>query len=285
MKTIKKIFISLICVLFTTASIADRIEIMPTSTLKGPHGTVIRLVTEITKSKFDFVPSAKNSCGEAVKMFNEAKGPIAITWSDTMYKNTEKTKQNCIINFDQATPIAVIYAPYELCVLPTTKLTANGNYKFGNNKFNPRFTQLDAMNSNKQGMKFSDVLYPSSGAVLQGLLNKEIDIGMIATGNVRTAIKKGTIRCLYTTGATKYGQRPVSEFYGIKSPLSEFRLGMMLFVRNFSPEQITKLKATLAKGNFIGKLENLDMVKVRLNLTKTDVVNFQNSAKEKVKFN
>ena len=273
--------------LFTTSVMAERIEFIPTSTLGGPHGIAIRMITEMTKpAGFDFAPAKKSGCGEAVNIFNNAKGPVAITWSDTMYKNSKKTKQNCIINFKEAKAIAVFYAPYEVCVLPGTSLKANGRYKFGNNKFNPQVDQLKLINTNKQGMKFTTVTYSGSSKVLQGLLNKEVDIGIIATGNARSAIKAGSIKCLYTTGATKYGQQPLSSFYGKKDiVLSEFRLGVMIFVRNFTDEQISTLQKTLKSNNFVARLTDADMVDVKLDVTEVDIAKFKKIAKQKVNHN
>lgn len=283
----KKLKILLISLFFTNVALADRIEFIPTSTLGGPHGTAIKLIAELSRpAGFDFVPAKKGGCGEAVSIFNDAKGPIAITWSDTMYKNGAKTKQDCEVDFKSAKAIGVFYAPYEVCVLPGTTLKSGQNYTLGNNKFNPRVSHLEKMNSNKQGIKFKDVIYPSSGKVVQGLINKEIDIGIIATGNASPAIKAGSIKCLYTTGSTKYGQKPLSEFYGEKdNVLSEFKLGVMIFVRNFTQAQINKLKSVLAKQDFVGKLTRLDMVGVSIDVSKADIEGFKKVAREKVNIN
>ena len=274
----------LMSMLITTSAMADRIEFIPTSTLGGPHGTVIRLITEMSKpAGFDFAPTLKNGCGEAVSTFNNAKGPVAITWSDTMYKNGARTKQDCEINFKESVAIAVYDATYEVCTLPGVELKKNNTYTLGNNQFNPRVTHLRLMNSNKQGIKFRDVIYPSSTKVLQGLINKEIDVGFIATGNARSAIKAGSIRCLYTTGATKYGQKPLSDFIGKKEPkLSEWRLGILVFVRNFTPEQLSALKDALKKGNFVSRLEASDMVNVSTTVSKSDIEDFKKKAKAKI---
>lgn len=281
---LKKITMFLMSMLFATSVMAERIEFIPTSTLGGPHGTVIRLITEIAKpSGFDFAPTLKNGCGEAVSTFNNAKGPIAITWSDTMYKNGARTKQNCEVNFKESVAIAILDAPYEVCTLPGVELKKNKIYSFGNNQFNPKISQLRLMNSNTQGIKFKDVVYPSSGKVLQGLINKEIDVGFIATGNALSAIKAGSIKCLYTTGATKYGQKPLSYFTGTKEPnLSEFRLGILVFVRNFTPKQLSELTDALKKGNLVSKLEASDMINVSTTITGSDIERFKRRAKGKI---
>jgi len=274
----KKIIIILFFVLLCNVAMAQKVEIVPTSTLKGPQGVVANAVIDLSKSAgFEITATQKNSCGEAVDYFENAKGPVAIVWSDSMIKNTAVTKQNCIINFEKAAAIAVTYAPYEVCVLKGTKLESNRTYKLGNNKFNPGGTIRDDLNKNKMGIKFTDVTYDSSSAAVTGLLNKEIDVAYTATGNASTAIKAGSIDCLYTTGDTKYGQKLMSEFTE-KSQLNDYKLGMMVFVKNLSAEQIDRLRKSLQKG-FITAMTQQDMVGSKIAPDKTDIDQFINTAK------
>lgn len=274
----KKIIITFLLMLLANVAMAQKIEIVPTSTLKGPQGVVANAVVDLSKSAgFEITATQKNSCGEAVNYFENAKGPIAIVWSDSMIKNTEVTKQNCIINFEKASAVAVTYAPYEVCVLKGTKLEPNKTYKLGNNKFNPKGSILQHLNTNKFGIKFTDVTYDSSAAVVTGLINKEIEVGYTATGNASSAIKSGSIDCLYTTGATKYGQKPMSEFAG-KSQLNDYKLGMMVFVKNLSAEQIDRLQKSLQK-DFATTMTQQDMVGSKIAPNKTDIDQFITTAK------
>ena len=268
----------------SSVAMAQKIEIVPTSTLKGPQGVIANAVIDLSKSAgFEITAVQKNSCGEAVDYFENAKGPVAIVWSDSMIKNTEVTKQNCIINFEKASAVAVTYAPYELCVLKGTKLEPNRTYKLGNNKFNPKGAILQHLNTNKLGIKFTDVTYDSSAAVVTGLINREIEVGYTATGNVSSAIKSGSIECLYTTGATKYGQKLLSEFTE-KSQLNDFKLGMMVFVKNLSAEQIDRLQKSLQK-DFATAMNQQDMVGSKIAPNKTDIEQFILTAKLYVTYN
>jgi len=271
----KKITILLLGLFMLSCNVAmaQKVEIVPTSTLKGPQGVVANAVIDLSKSAgFEITATQKNSCGEAVDYFENAKGPVAIVWSDSMIKNTNVTKQNCIINFEKAAPIAVTYAPYEVCVLKGTKLESNRTYKLGNNKFNPGGTIRDELNKNKMGIKFTDVTYDSSSAAVTGLLNKEIDVAYTATGNASTAIKAGSIDCLYTTGDTKYGQKTLSSFVE-KSDLNDYKLGMMVFAKNLSSEQVDKLQKSLQK-DFEKTMIQQDMVGSKIAPSKVDVDKF-----------
>jgi hypothetical protein len=284
MKTITTMIMAFLFVLVGNVAMAQKIEIMPTSTLKGPQGVVANAVIDLSKSAgFEITATQKNSCGEAVDYFENAKGPVAIVWSDSMIKNTAVTKQNCIINFEKASAVAVTYAPYEVCVLKGTKLEPNKTYKLGNNKFNPKGSILQHLNTNNIGIKFTDVTYDSSAAVVTGLLNKEIEVGYTATGNVSSAVKSGSIDCLYTTGSTKYGQKMLSEFTE-KSQLNDYKLGMMVFTKNLSAEQVDRLQKSLQKV-FATSMTRQDMVGSKVAPNKADIDQFIDTAKVYATYN
>jgi hypothetical protein len=122
----KKIIVIFLLLVWANVAVAQKIEIVPTATLKGPHGLIANTVIDLSKiAGFEITAIQKNSCGEAVDYFENAKVPVAIIWSNTMFKNTKVTKQNCIINFEKASAIAVTYAPYDVCVLKGFKLEPN----------------------------------------------------------------------------------------------------------------------------------------------------------------
>jgi hypothetical protein len=274
----KKIIVIFLLLVWANVALAQKIEIVPTATLKGPHGVMANAVIDLSKpAGFEITAIQKNSCGEAVDYFENAKVPVAIIWSNTMFKNTTVTKQNCIINFEKASAIAVTYAPYDVCVLKGFKLEPNKTYKLGNNKFSPRDSILQTLNANKLRIKFTDVMYDSSGAVVTGLLNREIEVGYIATGTVSSAIRSGSIDCLYSTGSTKYGQKHLNNF-AEKSELNNFKLGLMVFVKNLSVEQIDLLQKSLEK-DFATIMTQQDMVDSKIALNKTDINQFISTAK------
>lgn len=275
----KKLLVSFLLLIFSNISLADTsVEIVPTSTLKGPQGSVASTVVELSKSAgFQIKATQKNGCGEAVSYFENAKDPVAIIWSSTMFKNSKESKQNCIINFEKATPVAVTFSSYDLCVLNGRKLESGKTYKLGNNKFNPQKTQLEEFNKNRYKIKFENVTYASSGAAVQGLLNKEVDIVYSATPNAVSAIKAGSIKCLYSTGSSKYGQQPMSKFIE-NSPLNDFSLGMMVFVKNLSAKQINDLQKSLQKG-FAKQMANKELINSKVAPSKTDVNKFIATAK------
>ena len=263
--------------------LAKNIEILTTSTLKGPPGVVINTVVELTKnSSMEFMAKQTSSCGEAVNIFNDTKTPIAILWSDTMIKHTEITKQNCVINFETAKPIAVTFASYDVCVSKGVELEPRSTLILGNVKFNPQISQLTHMNGNNKNIKFKNVTYEGSSQVVTALINKEINVGITATANAASAIRAGSIDCLYSTGSTKYGQKPLSNFAG-KNALSEFKLGMMLFVKNMSAEQIASLEKLLANG-FTDAMDKQDLINSKVGINKNDLDKFISTAKANVQY-
>lgn len=283
MKTIKIILV-ILSIFFTTSVFAKTIDIVPTASLKGPHGVVVNAITELAKnSGMEFVAKEPASCGEAVDRFNNAKEPIAITWSDSMIRQTETTKQNCIIDFEKAKPIAVTFNSIEVCVPKGFELKPGTELTLGNNKFNPQISQLAHMNANNKNIKFKSVTYPGSGAVATALVNKEINVGIITgVASAASAIKAGSIDCLYSTGSNKYGQKPLSDFAG-KNALSEFRPGIMVFVKNMSAEQIASLEKSLAKG-FVDAMDKQDQINSKVGISKADLDKFISTAKANVQY-
>ena len=119
-KTIQKIVGTLLvmwAITIPSSASATDIEVMPFSSLKGPHGNIIYSVRDISKNAgFNIIPKQMGSCGEAVDYFNTTKNPVGITTSVTMHKNSAETKQNCIINFAEAKPVAATWVTYDVCV-------------------------------------------------------------------------------------------------------------------------------------------------------------------------
>ena len=279
----KKIIATILSIFFTTSVFAKNIEILTTASLKGPQGIVINTVSELTKnSPIKLNALQTNSCGEAVNIFNNTKTPIAIIWSDTMIKHTETTKQNCVIDFETAKPIVVTFASYDVCVSKGVELKSNSTLTLGNVKFNPQISQLSHMNSNNKNIKFKNVTYEGSSQVVTALINKEINVGITSTANAASAIQTGSIDCLYSTGSTKYGQKPLSEFAG-KNALSEFKLGMMLFVKNMSAEQIISLEKSLTNG-FISAMDQQNLINSKVGINKADLDKFIFTARANVQY-
>lgn len=264
--------------LFSSLSVsAANIEVVTTSTLKGPQGTVINQIAEETKSAgFNVTPRQTGGCGEAVSYFENATGPVGIIWSDTMIANSAKTKQNCVIDFAKARAILVTYAPYDVCVRKDFNLEKGASLLWGNNKFNPQESIVEHANKNKLGIKFKNITFGGSGPVLAALINKEIDVGYIASGNAASAIQAGSISCPYSTGSTRFGQRPLSEFVDTDR-LSQYKLGMMFFVKNVSDSDLAKLQASLSKIS--GKFESQDLVQTKIITDAKTVEQFVDGAK------
>lgn len=272
------IFLILTC-LQTYNALAKKLELIPTSHLGGPQGIFINSIAEITKnSKIETSTKQFGSCGEAVSYFNEATHPVGMIWSDTMIKQSKDTKQNCIVNFEKTTPMAMTFSAFEVCVLKGAEIKPRSILTLGNIKFNPMASQLEHMNGNYFNIKFKNVVYGGSAQVLAGILNREVNVGIIATGNAAAAIKAGTIDCLYSTGSKKYNQKPLSLFAG-KNALSEFKLGLILLVKNVKSEDLITLEDLLSK-NLANYLDQQEMVGTKIKINKEDLDKFIKTAEE-----
>lgn len=282
-KTIQKIVGTLLvmwAITIPSSASATDIEVMPFSSLKGPHGNIIYSVRDISKNAgFNIIPKQMGSCGEAVDYFNTTKNPVGITTSVTMHKNSAETKQNCIIDFAKAKPVAATWVTYDVCVRKDFDFEPGKTYTLGHGKANPTISLTEHLNRNNKNIKFKTVTFEGSGQTVAGLLNKDIDAGYIATGNAATAIKAGTIKCLYSTGSKKYGQKPMSEFTGTKDALNEYKLGLMLFVRNVPADQVAKLEKSLST-EFNNSLDKEDFVENTVGISKANLDKFLKTAEE-----
>lgn len=283
-KIIKKTMLATLLTLWSIAASALDMEIVPASTLKGPAGTIINVIGDLSKKEeFNIIAKQMGNCGEAVNYFNTTKNPIGILWSNNMYKNTLETKQNCIINFEEAKPVAIAWFTYDVCVRKDFVLEPGKTYTLGNVLTNPGKSITENLNNNNKNIKFKNVTFEGSAQIAAGLVNKDIDVGYIATNNAAPAIKAGSIKCLYSTGSTKYGQKSVSEFTGTKDAMNEFKVGQMLFVRNLSKEQIIKLEKSLI-SEFESSLERQDFVNLKVGIDKEYLDNFIQMAKDYVRY-
>ena len=262
------------------ATSAQAFDVVVTSTLNGPQGVMINNISaEAAKSDIVVVAKQTGGCGEAVSYFNTTTAPVGIIWSNSMYGNSAKSKQNCIIDVEKSTPVMVAYAPYDICVRAGYKLKPGATLLFGNTKFNPQVSQLEHINTNKMNITFKNVTYSGSGTTLTGLVNGDIDVAMIATSVASAGVKLGTIECPYSTGSSVHGQVPFSTF-AEPGALSEFSLGMMLFVRNMSADDVAKLQSALA--NTVQTLTAQDMVNVTTDMSKPTFDYFMTGAKLQV---
>lgn len=263
---------------YSKIAIAQRIEIIPTSSMGTPLGQFIQVVSKKTSPiGIELLPTQKGSCGEAVDYYENAKGPIAIVWSDSNYFQSRLQKINCVIDFEKSTPLVITYSVFDVCVRAGTDLVPNQKYRLGNNRNNPHQNILTHMNTNNKKILFTSVTYANSAQVLQGLINREIDVAYISRSNARLAMGAGSIKCLYTTGDTKDGAEKLSEFLE-PGLLNTHSTGMMLLVKNMSPEQIEKLENAIT-ANLAEDLEKSALYDTIFPVTKDRFDKFISRAK------
>ena len=70
-----------------------------------------------------------------------------------MFKNSLETKQNCIINFADARPIATAWVTYDVCVRKDFVLEPGKTYTLANSRANPGISILEHLSNNKHNIK------------------------------------------------------------------------------------------------------------------------------------
>lgn len=271
----KKYFLT--ACLLLTASVASANEFYATAPLASPHGTLIRNILAVTDYQ-NFQAKQPSGCGEGVSLFESDKNPVAIVWSNSAYRSTRRTNQNCVIDITAATPILEVRMPYQLCVKPGFNWEDQKGKKltFGNTKFNPRKLHNENMNNNKLGIEFRTVTFGSSSAIAKGIIAGDIDVGLVAYGDAVGPLEKGSIKCTHSTGDYSHGEVPLVDFIG-PGYASSFQLRMTVWTRNMSSDQnaefIKKLQPLKAR------LEKQAMNGIKIGMTPNDVADFINDAK------
>lgn len=270
----KKIIIILVfAVMLATTSHAQRIDIYTTGTLKSPHGAIINAISNATeKHGMTFDGKQAGSCAEAVKIFDESTKPIGLLWSTRMMKFSKETKQKCFPDFEKITAIAVTFQSFDVCSLKDFEFKSNKEYTLGNSKWNPYKSQILYMNSNDKNIKFKNVNYEGSANVVTALINKEIDVGIVLLQSAASAIKAGSIKCVYSTGSKNYGQQPLVNFAG-QHPIAELQLGSMFFVKNMNDGQIEFLKKTLS-DSFVKEMAMQDSINSKVGIGKEEFARY-----------
>lgn len=265
----KKYLLMAALVAATSVQAAD---FYPTASLKSPHGTIIRNIVD-THTDGDWTAKQTGGCGESVTLFESTSDPVAIIQSNSAYRNSLRTKQNCVINYDDARIVFQARMPYQLCHKPGLDLSAQGGKRlsFGNTKHNPQIDQLADMNSNKYGIEFYTVTHNSSNHIAQSIVNGDIDVGFLAIGNARKVMESGAMECSYSTGSFNFGEKPLADLIG-ENKTSSFTLSMTAWVRNMSEAQVNKMINDLKP--LVAKLEAQDLVNVKAGPTQADVAEF-----------
>jgi len=214
-----------------------------TSSIKGPSGVITNQMSILSESVgIKINPIQSVNCGSAVQKFKTATNPSAILMSHNQYRALRITKQDCVVDdFKYLKILFITYASNELCVKKGNAIPTGRTATLGVVKFNPYQSITDELNNNVLGTKFKYVLFNSSAEVLQGVVNRDIDVGFLALASGADAIKSDAIECFYSTGSTKFKQRPMSRFTNRDSFVNNESISFMMITKNLNDSDEKKL--------------------------------------------
>jgi hypothetical protein len=226
---------------------ATEIATYLTSSIKGASGVIASQMSILSESVgIKINPIQSVNCGSAVQKFKTATTPSAILMSHNQYRASRTSKQDCIVDDFKSTKILFItYTSNELCVKKGNTIPTGRTATLGVVKINPYQSITDELSNNVQGTKFKYVLFNISTEVVQSLINRDIDVGFVALASGADAIKSDAIECFYSTGSTKFKQRPMSRFTNRDSFVNNESISFMMVVKNLTESDEKKLSESI----------------------------------------
>ena len=255
-----KLIIFILC-LMSLSSLLRATEIQTYLTSKGPAVIITNQVGALAQSNdIKINPIHSVNCGSAVQKFKNARTPAAILISHNQYRLSRTSNQDCVVDdFDSAKILFIAHATQEVCVKQNNSIPINRIATLGIVRFSPYNSITEEMNKNVIDAKFKHVLFNSSDEVLQALVNKDIDTGLISLSVAAEAIKSGAISCPYSTGSFRFQQKPLKEFTGRDSFINHESVSFMFVVKNLSIIDEQRLMQSIQSLPFKLDLQNIDI--------------------------
>jgi hypothetical protein len=218
------------------------------------------VATLAQSSNIKINPIHSVNCGSAVQKFKNDRTPAAILISHNQYRLSRTSNQDCVVDdFDSTKILFITHATQEICVKQNNSIPINRIATLGIVRFSPYNSITEEMNKNVLGAKFKHVLFNGSDEVLQALVNKDIDVGLISLSVAAEAIKSGAIGCPYSTGSYRFQQKPLKEFTGRDSFVNHESVSFMFVVKNLSVIDEQRLMQSIQSLPFKLDLQNIDI--------------------------
>lgn len=259
-KIMPTIIIFILSLIFVSSPLRAT-EIQTYLTSKGPAVIITNQVAALAQSSnIKINPIHSVNCGSAVQKFKNDRTPAAILISHNQYRLSRTSNQDCVIDdFDSAKILFISHATQEVCVKQNNSIPINRIATLGIVRFSPYNSITEEMNKNILGAKFKHVLFNSSDEVLQALVNKDIDVGLISLSVAAEAIKSGAIGCPYSTGSFRFQQKPLKEFTGRDSFVNHESVSFMFIVKNLSATDEQRLVQSIQSLASKLSLQNIDV--------------------------
>lgn len=254
-----KLIIFILC-LMSLSSLLRATEIQTYLTSKGPAVIITNQVAALAQSSnIKINPIQSVNCGSAVQKFKNARTPSAILISHNQYRLSRTSNQDCVVDdFDSAKILFIAHATQEVCTKKNNSIPINRIATLGIVKFSPYNSITEEMNKNVLDARFKYVLFSSSDEILQALVNKDIDVGLMSLSVAAEAIKSGSINCPYSTGSSKFQQNPLKEFTGRDSFVNHESVSFMFVVKNLSVTDEQKLMQSIRSLSTKLSLQHID---------------------------
>jgi hypothetical protein len=239
----------------------------------GPTAIYAQSFAKNLKLPNEFV-TAKD-CGSAVKMVEGTKDSVFLLPHD-LITTARKLGDKCWETIDPKQVIVFSEAYYDICKLPDNKTTLRTpGVKVGRASVHPVKEWGDDFNAQNNTSVVSIGL-PSSRFVLQAILSRDLDYGVVVRSMSAPAIKAGQIECPFSTDETS--DRALSKSFKMK--VNNFPLSNMLVANTSDPAVLADLRQAAKSEAFQNFLREGETAYSTTNATDADVKRFKKAVDE-----
>jgi hypothetical protein len=268
-----KLFVSLLTTM-TLASVAQaQVKVINIGPAVGPTATYAQAFQKNLKGPSEFI-TAKD-CGAAVKMVESNKDSVFLLPHD-LITTARKMKDQCWENIDPKNVVVFSEAYYEVCRLPDNKTTLlTPGVKLGRASVHPVKEWGDDFNQQNKA-SVNSIGLASSRTVLQSLMSKDIDWGVIVRPVALSAINSGQIVCPFDTNDKS--ERALSKTYKMK--VTNFPLSNIMVANTKDPKVMADLRQAAKSADFQQFLKTGEHAYISTDVTAEDMKKFNKAVEE-----
>lgn len=222
------------------------------------------------------------TCDEAIALAAQTQKSIYLIFNDGVATSAKQGK-NCYENIDNDKVVFMADNTFQVCRKPTTtkKLTDPG-VKVGRASVSTVKAFVTDFNSHNNA-SIVGIPFSGSKAVLAGVLNGDIDYGIIASDIAAPMVEQGKIVCDFdTTEKGSKTKKSLNDHYVLS--LDGYTLKYMLIAPNASATDMSYYRS-IAKGPYFTEyIKKNGFYNVRTVPSKSDVGKFVTSVEELINY-
>lgn len=234
------------------------------------------------------VPGAKlllaKDCTSAINTAKQMPNAVYLT-SNFQIISAAKNNLDCRSDLVKDKTIAISAQHLNICRLPTTtKTLMSPKVTLGGAAVTQPKTLADDINKNNAGASVIGIPVKGSLDVVNSILNKDVDFGLVAAGVVKPYEDSGKVICDYDTmDKLSSSKKSLKSYYNLT--LDDFTVKYMLINATASSADIQKIKQVLNQNkDFEQFLSNGQFYKHNTKVTDIDIKKINQQLNEEIQF-